>query len=436
MFGDEAVRARYEALLADHVLPAGAPRRPRVLFVSHNLNQGEGAPTSLLQTVTGLAATGAVEPHVFAVMEGDLAAAYQAAGIPLTVPEVGRRSRLAAQMIAKSHDQMARAFGATLRQVNPDLVVVNTAASLWFANLAQEAGLPTIAMIRESSAEHVGFAFGPPAVMAACQRGLMRADRVVFVSGHTLRLWQASHALAHPVVIPNGIALGGFAADRTADRLTLRAELGLDPEDLVLLSVGSINPRKAQIDIIRALAVLSAPARAQVQLVLVGARPSAYLEELQAVVAGLDAALAGRIRIEEETNQVGRWYRAADVFVFASHNESYPRVIVEAMGFGLPIVSSAVFGTREQIVPGESGLLFPPGDVAALAATLEEVVMDADKRARLAQGALDRVWALVTYPEMVHRYAVQFGQTLAERGAGSRLDPAKVTGTGQPRVSA
>jgi glycosyltransferase involved in cell wall biosynthesis len=122
--------------------------------------------------------------------------------------------------------------------------------------------------------------------------------------------------------------------------------------------------------------------------------------------------------------------------VFASHNESYPHVIVEAMGFGLPIVSSAVFGTREQIVPGESGLLFPPGDVAALAATLEEVVMDADKRARLAQGALDRVWALVTYPEMVHRYAVQFGQTLAERGAGSRLDPAKVTGTGQPRVSA
>lgn len=415
-FGDSAIRNRYEALLRDHLpgLQQRAEKPIRVLFVSHNLNVGEGAPTSLVQTVTGLkAAHSDIVPVVFSVMKGALGQLYETAGISVIVPETGPQSRLATQVISRRQDDMAKAFAAALRDHAIDLVLVNTATSLWFVTLAKAMGVPTLAMIRESSAEHVAFAFGPPDVMEACRAGLDAADRVIFVSDQTRKLWTDSHALQGTALIPNGIDLSHFGPALAQDKTALRAELGLPPDGLILLSVGSINARKSQGDIVAALAALPQAAQQKVHLVLVGAKPSPYLDGLRAQITALDPALASRIRIEPETDDIGAWYRAADVFVFASLNESYPRVIIEAMAFDLPIISSAIFGTQEQIVEGQSGLLFPPGDVAALADCLNRVIGDAALRAALADGAGTRVWELVTYSEMVHRTYVQIRQVMA-----------------------
>ncbi len=416
--GPEALRARYAALLEQHLPPRLDRADPlRVLFVSHNLNQGEGAPTSLLQTVTGLARTGRVEAAVFSVLPGELAQGYEEAGVPVVIPELGAQSRLASRTISLSGPHLQEAFRATLRERRTELVVVNTATALWFADLAQEEGLPTLAMIRESSPEHVDFAFGPEEVMAACRRGLARADRVVFVSEHTRRLWAASHALDHAATIPNGIDLARLGAAWGEGRDALRARLGLAPGEVAILSVGSVSARKAQGDIVAALASLPPDLAARTRLLLVGAKPSAYLESLRAQVAALPGDLASRVRIEPETPDVGAWYRAADLFVLASRNESYPRVVVEALSFGLPVVSSAVFGTREQVVDGVSGLLFEPGDVPALARHLARLLGDEGLRRAMSEAAEARAWELVTYWEMVHRYDVLLRRIMAERAA-------------------
>ena len=55
-----------------------------------------------------------------------------------------------------------------------------------------------------------------------------------------------------------------------------------------------------------------------------------------------------------ETAEPGRFYQAADVFVCTSRVESFPRVTLEAMAHGLPIVTTPVFGIREQVRPGTS----------------------------------------------------------------------------------
>jgi glycosyltransferase involved in cell wall biosynthesis len=385
--------------------------------VSHNLNLGEGAPTSLLQTVTGLARTGRVEAAVFSILPGELAQGYEDAGVPVLIPELAAQSRLASKTISLSGPRLQGAFRAALRERRIELVVVNTATALWFADLAQAEGLPTLAMIRESSREHVDFAFGPEKVMAACRRGLERADRVVFVSEHTRRLWAASHALARAVTIPNGIDLARLGAARGESREGLRARLGLAPGEVAILSVGSISARKSQGDIVAAFGSLPPALAARARLLLVGAKPSAYLEALRAQVEALPGDLGRRVHVEPETPDVGAWYRAADLFVLASRNESYPRVVVEALGFGLPVVSSAVFGTREQVVDGVSGLLFEPGDVPALARHLGRLLDDEGLRRAMADAAETRAWELTTFWEMVHRYDVLLRRVAVERAA-------------------
>jgi len=293
-----------------------------------------------------------------------------------------------------------------------DVVVVNTATCLWFAKLAEDIDVPTLAMIRESSQEHVNFAFGPEVVMEACRAGLERTGKTIFVSEHTRELWRGHHGLQRTALIPNGIDLAHFDTVRAMDKAALRASLGQPADGLLLVSVGSINPRKAQADILEAIAALPEEMHGTLRLALVGARPSEYLEEIHSRINSLPS-LQGRVHIEPETHDVAHWYRAADAFVFASKNESYPRVIVEAMSFGLPIVSSAVFGTQEQIVDGESGLLFPPGDIAHMTRHLHRLLADPQARNALAKSAATRFWELVTYREMVHQYFVLIRQAVA-----------------------
>ena len=88
-----------------------------------------------------------------------------------------------------------------------------------------------------------------------------------------------------------------------------------------------------------------------------------------------------------ETADVARYFLAADVFVCTSRVESYPRVILEAMAWGLPIVTTPVFGIREQVREDVNGIFYEPGDVEALAGAIARLVTDNELRARLADNA-------------------------------------------------
>jgi glycosyltransferase involved in cell wall biosynthesis len=76
-------------------------------------------------------------------------------------------------------------------------------------------------------------------------------------------------------------------------------------------------------------------------------------------------------------------YREADAFVLPSPSEGTPRVLVEAMMFGLPLVASRVGGIPDLVREGENGLLVPPGDAEALAAALLRLADDPGLRARM-----------------------------------------------------
>ena len=150
-----------------------------------------------------------------------------------------------------------------------------------------------------------------------------------------------------------------------------RRGLGFAPDTLVLACVGRIEPRKAQINIAQAFAG-SRPSVA-VTSRSCGRAPSrgGPREALEALVAGFGEA---RVRVEPVQPDTYRWYHAADVLVSGSDIESLPRSMIEAMGFGRPVASTAVFGIPELVTDGVDGFLCPSRDLDALRAMLERVV--------------------------------------------------------------
>jgi D-inositol-3-phosphate glycosyltransferase len=77
--------------------------------------------------------------------------------------------------------------------------------------------------------------------------------------------------------------------------------------------------------------------------------------------------------------------RSADVLAFPSYyaNEGHPYVVIEAMAAGLPVVATPHAGIAETVLDGETGLLVPPRQPAALADALRSLVTDPERRGRL-----------------------------------------------------
>jgi len=90
-------------------------------------------------------------------------------------------------------------------------------------------------------------------------------------------------------------------------------------------------------------------------------------------------------------DELERLYRRAAVVACPSRREGFGVVCAEAMAHGRTVVASAVGGLLDLVVDGETGLLVPPRDPAALRAALERALGDADLRRRLGAAARERI---------------------------------------------
>jgi glycosyltransferase involved in cell wall biosynthesis len=77
------------------------------------------------------------------------------------------------------------------------------------------------------------------------------------------------------------------------------------------------------------------------------------------------------------------FFDALDVFVLSSRREGLPNVLLEAMAMGVPVVATKIAGVPAAVRDGENGFLCAPGDVAALADSVERLLADASLRSRL-----------------------------------------------------
>ncbi len=108
--------------------------------------------------------------------------------------------------------------------------------------------------------------------------------------------------------------------------------------------------------------------------------------EVEALFAGIPE---GRIvwHGQKSQNEIAELLSQAAIYLWPGHGEAYGLAYLEAQAAGVPVVAQAVAGVPEAVADGRSGLLTPPGDIAAYAGAIALLLTDHDKRQRLAAGA-------------------------------------------------
>lgn len=363
-YRQQAVSVSDASVTAAPLAPAKADGL-RLLLVTHNLNL-EGAPLLFVEYAAYLNRHTGAKLTVLSGQDGPLRDAFAALG---------------AKVMIRSADAAPAIDWAQV-----DLVVANTVASYWGVALAQAAGKPSLLYIHESVPPHAFKAFSR-AELPLVAKALRHATAVSFNTPATRAYYEHLGSGRNHHLNPAWIDVAAIDAFRaTHPREALRAQLGLCPDERLVANIGTVCERKGQHDFVRAIEWLwqSNPAlAARCRFVLVGGRDTRYNRELRQ-----DLAATGRQNVEviAETTRAFDYFGAADVFVCTSYEESFPRVVLEAMAFEVPVVSTNVHGIPYMLNNDTEALLFGSGDIAALVSALQKTLGNpAASRARAVQ---------------------------------------------------
>jgi len=235
---------------------------------------------------------------------------------------------------------------------------------------------PLVALVHHPLALETGLGDAEAAALRKSERvALGFARHVIATSAATAHLLIADYD-----VPPERLTVVRPGTDRAATHEPRRSD-----EALTLLAVGAIVPRKGYDVLVEALARLKDhPWR----LVIVGdnTRSPETAARLDDDIARY--GLSDRIEIAGPVSEerLSELYAAADLFVLPSRFEGYGMAYTEAVAHGVPVIGTNAGAIPETVPPG-AGILIPPDDVEALAATLRRLFDNGPERAQLAAGA-------------------------------------------------
>ncbi len=351
-------RAAYQP----HAARAGALR---VLLLTHNLNL-EGAPLFLLEYATHLVRDAGFTIQVLSCEDGPLHENYRALGA--TISFVDRHRIFSATTPDEFRDRVGEVAG-DLDFDTIDLVVCNTLVGFWGVHLARLSGRPSLLYIHESTSVFRFFEKALPLGQhRLVEEALATATRTVFLCEATRRYYADQQGDHNHRILPGWIDVAAIRRFRaTHDRAALRRKYGFDDDDVVIANIGTVCERKGQHTFIRAVDTFRhlPDGGRRHRFVLVGGRAGIYLDLLRTDLARL--GLESLVEIVPETRDVYDFFVLADLFVCSSFEESFPRVVLEAMAFGTPIVTTDVHGIPEMVKNRAEAWLVPPGDSTAMA---------------------------------------------------------------------
>ncbi len=350
-------------------------KRPfRAIVLTHNLNF-EGAPLFIFELARYLAEQDGVKITIASPQDGPLRSRFEELGLKVEIWDAS--ILLDAKTPAAFHAAMGK-FAGSRQWVDTDILVCNTMLTFWGVHLAVHLGMSSALYMHESNTVKRFFQpLLPPQMHATIEEALSLATRVIFTAKATRDIHEDLNHNDNFRTLASWVdfdRIEQFMA--THDKAALRRKHGLDPDAVLIVNIGSVCERKGQHIYIRGIDLLNKELPSlfpenKIQWVMVGARDGLYMETLMEDIQLMNLH---EVRIFKETPEIYDFYRLADILVCTSFEESFPRVLLEAMVFGTRIVSTDVNGIPEMLTNTDEAHLVPAGDPFKLANSLKRAL--------------------------------------------------------------
>ncbi len=291
-------------------------------------------------------------------------------------------------------------FHSWLRQQKPDVVHAHLPHATWLARWSRLAAPSRVLVdtLHSSSTGTLGRRLG-------YRWSGWLTDKVTAVSQAVAEAYFFAEMTSADklAVLPNGVDVDVWRPD-TAVRTAMRLELGLEDEFL-WFAAGRLDAVKDYPSLLWAMVEVPESA-----LLVIAGEGSLQGELLRLLtVLGLER----RVRFLGFDRDVLRWMRAADGFVLSSLSEGLPMGLLEASACALPAVATDVSGTREVIIDGETGLLAPAGDAAALGDAMTRMMKTPpEKRRTIGERARQHVIDHFSLKAVLDQWEAQYGELL------------------------
>ncbi len=211
-------------------------------------------------------------------------------------------------------------------------------------------------------------------------------------------------------LLGNGVNLDRFSPEGGRGRAAMRADLGLEPDQVAVGMVGRLVEEKGYPELFEAARQLDD----RYVVFVIGPDDTSKGDSLPAEL--VERARADGVRFLGMRNDVDDLYRALDIFVLPSHREGFPRAAMEAAASGLPVVATDIRGCREVVEDGVNGLLVPVRDPASLAKAIQTIGDDPELRARMGKAGDQRARRLFDESAIVETILDAYRRVAIKKG--------------------
>ena len=342
--------------------------RLHLLLVTHNLNY-EGAPLFLLEHAAFMVRKEGFTVDLLTAEDGPLRGAYEALGIKITLVD---RHPLHGARNDQEFAEQVEVMRAKLDLSSVDVVLCNTVACWWGVHLAAAAGKPSLLYVHESATIKRFFSKMLHQHMQHVARAAFRqATRVCFLCRSSRSFFEELNDYDNFRFVSSWIDLPRIETfKRQHTKASLRRKYGYGDDETIIANIGTVCERKGQHIFIRTISTFMQQyaAGAKYRFLFVGGRPGEYQDSL---IRDMEMLGITNVDIITETRDAYDFFVLSDMFVCTSYEESFPRVLLEAMAFETPIVSTDVHGIPEMVTDRAEAYLVPPGDPVKFAKVMK-----------------------------------------------------------------
>jgi glycosyltransferase involved in cell wall biosynthesis len=341
--------------------------------------------------------------------EGEIISEVRKRGIPLTIiPELVREPNPIKDFLALK--KMLHLF----RAEKPHIVHTHSSKAgilgRWAAKIAQ---VPVIVHTVHGWGHHEYQNFLKRNLFTFLERKTEKiTDKLVVVSYYNIKkgLKDRIGKEEKYKAIHSSINLDEFT-NTSCDTVVSKKELGINPETLVVGTVGRLSTQKNPCDFVKVSAAVKKEIP-ETQFLFIGDGP--LRSETENLIKELN--ISKDIFLPGLRTDIPALLRCMDVFILTSLWEGLPRVIPQAMAVGLPVVANAIDGVCEVIKDGVNGFLIPPKNVSLMAKRVVQLLSSSSMRSEIGQKGRKTAEEEFSLRDMLSKIELLYEELLASKG--------------------